>query len=102
LIATHGIVGPKKQFFEEAFGNNEIEFLEILSLPEDYIIYRRAHIVNGDRAKLKTMIDRLTKQQKAALDQIILHDSVTTSNIENKDKKLAEILKCYLHNQGFG
>jgi hypothetical protein len=32
LLATHGVVGPKKQFFEKAFGKNVQEFLEILSL----------------------------------------------------------------------
>jgi hypothetical protein len=40
LHATHGVVGPRKQFFEKAFGKNEDEFKYIIEQPEEAIFYR--------------------------------------------------------------
>ena len=41
LNATHGVVSPNPVFFEGAFGKTLDEFLEILSMPDNYIIYRK-------------------------------------------------------------
>ena len=40
LHATHGVVTPKRKFFEKAFGKDINEFKKLLLMPEDYIIYR--------------------------------------------------------------
>ncbi len=40
LNATHGVVGPKKKFFEKAFGKNADEFKYIIEQPEEHIFYR--------------------------------------------------------------
>ena len=40
LHATHGVVGPKKPFFEKAFGQNEEEFKYIIEQPENLIFNR--------------------------------------------------------------
>jgi len=40
LHATRGVVGPRMQFFEKAFGRNEGEFKHIIERPEDEIFYR--------------------------------------------------------------
>ena len=40
LAATHGMVTPNPGFFVTAFGETYEEFLEILSMPDRYIIYR--------------------------------------------------------------
>lgn len=40
LAATHGVVGPKRSFFEKAYGKNVEEFNQLLLMPENYIIYR--------------------------------------------------------------
>jgi hypothetical protein len=40
LAATHGMVTPNPGFFATAFGETYEEFLEILSMPDRYIIYR--------------------------------------------------------------
>lgn len=40
LNVTSGIVAKEKDFFLRAFGSNENEFLEILSMPDDFIRYR--------------------------------------------------------------
>ncbi len=40
LTATHGVVSPNPEFFAVAFGATYEEFLEILAMPDRYIIYR--------------------------------------------------------------
>jgi hypothetical protein len=40
LHATHGVVGPKRPFFERAFGRDENEFRHIIEQPEEAIFYR--------------------------------------------------------------
>ena len=40
LHATHGVVGPRKRFFETAFGKDEDEFKYIIEQPEDVIFHR--------------------------------------------------------------
>lgn len=43
LHATHGIVSPNPRFFYAAFGESYEKFLEILSMPDHYIIYRERY-----------------------------------------------------------
>lgn len=40
LHATHGVVGPKRPFFEKAFGKTVDEFLFIINQPEEVIFNR--------------------------------------------------------------
>lgn len=40
LNSTKGKVGRGKSFFLEAFGSNEDEFMELLEMPETFILYR--------------------------------------------------------------
>lgn len=40
LHATHGVVGPRKPFFEEAFGKDEKAFKYIIEQPEEIIFHR--------------------------------------------------------------
>lgn len=47
LLATKGMVSPKRRFFEAAFGSSPEEFVEIASMPDEYIIHREKHKLNG-------------------------------------------------------
>ena len=49
LLATHGMVSPDADFFAAAFGKSYEEFLEILSMPDRYIIHREKY--KPDRVK---------------------------------------------------
>jgi len=40
LHATHGVVGPKRPFFEKAFGKDVEEFKYIIEQPEEHIFHR--------------------------------------------------------------
>jgi hypothetical protein len=47
LLATRGLVSPNRVFLEAAFGSSLQEFLEILAMPDRYIIWRNAYRHNG-------------------------------------------------------
>lgn len=95
LLATHGVVGNRKEFFKEAFGKNVKEFFKILTLPENFIIYRNNHINNGDRKKLNASINLLNRKQKYSLKRIILSNNFNNINTKTKDKRIRNILKLY-------
>ena len=40
LHATHGVVGPRRPFFEKAFGEDADEFKYIIEQPEELIFHR--------------------------------------------------------------
>ena len=41
LHATHGLVSPNPDFFAAAFGETAEEFVELVAMPDRYIVYRR-------------------------------------------------------------
>lgn len=43
LNATRGVVGVKKKFFLRAFGEDAQQFIELISMPEEYIMNRTEH-----------------------------------------------------------
>ena len=60
LHATHGVVGPRRPFFEAAFGKDVGEFNHIIEQPEEAIFYRnnmkpyqRDLVVSGLKETLK-------------------------------------------------
>jgi hypothetical protein len=95
LLATHGVIGPKKVFFEKAFGKGLYEFKKILSLPEPYIIYRNEHEKNGDVKNHGKMINSLNNKQTILLRKIILDNCFRNLDNLTNDKKILDILKLY-------
>jgi len=95
LLATHGVIGPKRIFFEKAFGKDLYEFKKILSLPEPYIIYRNEHEINGDVENLEKMISSLNNKQSILLSEIILDNCFRNLDKLTNDKKILDILKLY-------
>ena len=95
LLATQGVVGRKKDFFEKAFGRNVEEFKQILMRPEKYIIHRLKHEQNGGVQKLKDAIGSLNSEEK----QLYMH--VVTTRESNalmtalKTPNLVRILRLY-------
>jgi len=62
LIPTHGIVGPKKDYFQRAFGRTVKEFRSILLLPENYIIKREKHQLKSE--ELLRQVEVLSPKEK--------------------------------------
>lgn len=91
LNATHGVVGPKKDFFLKAFGKNVTEFKRIITMPEEYILNRATHEMNGAqewaegylalRGKQKSLFNELVFNERApgamtgdtAVDEVLRH-----------------------------
>lgn len=63
LQATHGIVSPRREFFEAAFGRDIKEFRKLLIMPDKYIIYREDYKKNGT-AEWSKLLGSLSKAQK--------------------------------------
>ncbi len=66
LLATRGLVSPNPDFIRHAFGETLEDFLEILSMPDRYIIYRD-HYANDGAADWRREFRRLTSDQREEL-----------------------------------
>lgn len=86
LNATHGVVGPKKEFFNKAFGRNLEEFYEILYMPEDFIINRDENVSNGNTSKWLKYYHKLG-DKKAGFISLIENNKFEKLNIDDKDLK---------------
>ena len=95
LSATHGVVGPRKSFFERAFGRDVNEFNKILLLPEDYIIYRKNFETLDAPLKLQKEINSLTENEKEILFEIILNNDFKNIKGLQVNEKLRAILEIY-------
>ena len=96
LNVTSGIVAKEKDFFVRAFGNSPEEFVEILSMPADYIRYRKFFDDVGLTEVWRIQYRALDKEQKTELLTIlsdITSDSTAVDIQHSVD--LDEILKLY-------
>lgn len=93
LHATHGVVGPKRKFFEAAFGKNLREFKKLLLMPDDYIIYREDHKHNGAN-EWKDGYLSLKPSQKQKFHNIVFKNNFKNLQPSN-DPKIAELLQHY-------
>lgn len=93
LNATHGVVGPKKGFFEAAFGRNLKEFKKLLLMPDDYILYREKYKNNG-AADWNRLFSSLSIKQKEHFIALIKENHIS-ENIKSKYPKVNILLSCY-------
>jgi hypothetical protein len=56
LNATHGLVGPKRPFFLEAFGDSVEKFLYIIEQPEEHIFHRTLMRKFGGQVPQRQMV----------------------------------------------
>lgn len=71
LNVTSGIVAKEEDFFLRAFGNNEAEFLEILTMPDEFIRYRDFFEQTGLTELWKISYSNLSSQEKQELLDIL-------------------------------
>jgi hypothetical protein len=70
LLATRGLVSPNPDFIAGAFGETYENFLEILSMPDRYIIYR-SHYADDGAADWQKEFSRLDSGQRMRLLDIL-------------------------------
>ncbi len=93
LNATHGVVGPKKKFFEAAFGKNLREFKKLLLMPDEYIIYREEHKLNG-ASEWESIYYSLESYEKKEFHKIITNNDINLFSL-SKSGKINSLLAHY-------
>lgn len=95
LQATHGVVGPRREFFEAAFGRSIEEFRRLLIMPDKYIIYREDHKNNG-AAEWSKQLSSLSTTQKSDFLRIVYEnrfDGESSSEFPVVNALLAHYMK---------
>jgi len=96
LLATRGMVSPRLEFFEAAFGSSPEEFLEIALMPNEYIIHRRFYENNG-AAEWKDIYHSLTKNQRNVLLDIHSNGPITEEQFKRtKSPRFHRLLEHYI------
>lgn len=70
LLATHGMVSPNRPFFSAAFGNTYERFIEILSMPDRYIVQREKYKDN-DAAEWRKLFRKLSPTERRDLLDVL-------------------------------
>lgn len=95
LNSTKGKIGKGRSFFEKAFGKNEEEFMELLIMPETFIIYRFFFEHIGETEKWRNAFNNLSESDKIEALKII-HAS-DFNDIENTccNSSILNVLRYY-------
>lgn len=98
LLATHGLVSPNPEFFKVAFGESYDEFMEIISMPDRYIIYRNKY--KDDAKAWRKRFRRMSQSTKEELYQILENLGKTRSRRKEIQpyRKFRGILEHYYPN----
>ena len=105
LNSTKGKVGRGKSFFLEAFGSNEDEYMELLEMPETFILYRfffkwldeiKPIGTSHWRVCWKECMETLAEDEKKALLDVI-HKNIFTDNVceQFDNPKAKQLLSFY-------
>lgn len=92
LNVTKGVVAREKDFFYEAFGANKKEFIEILTMPNEFIKYRMLFKESGYIKTWKKKYNSLNGKEKKMLLGYLC--GVMDRN-KIKNKKLISIIELY-------
>jgi len=90
LNVTKGIVADGEEFFYRAFGQNPDEFMKLLMMPRNFIIYRKDFEMNGLALKWRHELDSLTEEEHAELLDFLNGRKEVCSN-----KNVGRILSYY-------
>lgn len=95
LNVTKGIVAPGYEFFFMAFGNNIEEFMELLYMPEQFIIHRNKFKESGITSKWRQTYRSLNLEEQAEAKLIIEKNDF--KNIEQKttNPRIYNLLRFY-------
>jgi len=94
LNATHGIAPTRPDFLLKAFGESIDDFLRIIQMPENYIIYRSENMTNGCIDEWKNCYNALSISEKKELLHLISGGKTATIR-KCSNKKINDILVHY-------
>lgn len=96
LNSTHGKIGKGRTFFFKAFGRNESEFLELIRMPEAFIIKRWDAELNGLTQEWRNAYYTLSKDERKHADLIIDTNKFNKGDWINESPKVRFLLDFYL------
>ena len=97
LNVTSGVVAKEKDFFERAYGTTPEEFIEILSMPDDFIRFRNYFDDIGLSSVWKKMYNNLSLEGKKLLLKVLSESPTDMVAVEsNTNEQLKDILQLYL------
>jgi len=100
INVTNGIVAKEKDFFIEAFGSNVEEFLEILSMPDEFIRFRFFFRENGLLDYWKALFHSLTESEKVYLLDVLCEYKTNKSIMtDNHPRQVKRMLVLYTINK---
>lgn len=95
LNATKGKIGRGVSFFEKAFGRDEEEFMELLIMPETFIIFRLFFEHLGYTAKWREKMNALSESEKEELYPIVFKNDFNNIDEFTASSKLKDVLRFY-------
>ncbi len=96
LNSTHGKIGRGRTFFFKAFGSSENEFLDIVRMPEAFIIKRWDAELCGMTARWRQAYEKLTIQEREIADSIIDTNVFEETKWTNLSRNIKKLLQFYL------
>lgn len=95
LNATKGKIGRGVSFFEKAFGRNEKEYMELLIMPETFLLFRFFFEHLGYTQEWRKAISELTDEERAELYPIIYKNNFNHIEDLTDNQKYLHILQFY-------
>lgn len=96
LNSTHGKIGRGRTFFFKAFGRNEAEFLELLLMPEAFIIKRWDAELNKLTEKWRKAYAALSDAEREFVHEIVASNVFDVNMWHNQNKAVRNVLNFYL------
>ena len=95
LNATKGKIGRGVSFFEKAFGRNEEEYMELLLMPETFLLFRFFFEDLGYTQQWKDAMAELTNEERNELLPIIFKNEFNQIEKLTDNPKFLRVLKFY-------
>lgn len=95
LNATKGKIGRGKSFFEKAFGRNVEEYMELLTMPETFLLYRFFFEHIGYTQAWRDDMNKLSSQEFDELKQFIFQNNFNDIESLTANPKYRHILAYY-------
>jgi hypothetical protein len=96
LNSTKGKIGRGRTFFFKAFGRTEDEFLDMVNMPESFIIMRLDAELSGLTEKWRKAFGKLNNTERDFVEKIISTQDFTVNKMSQYPTAVQNVLKFYL------
>ena len=96
LNSTKGKIGRGRTFFFKAFGRNEDEFLEMIHMPEAFIIMRWDAELSGLTEEWRKAFRQLDHTERDLVEKVVSTGNFTLKNVAEYSTAVQNVLKFHL------